>query len=575
MKIFLRLLPLFAFLLYRPAGAQPPALDSYAYKVPALVSKDPKLLPAAIGELERRYPDDLFARAIALNLHGLYVSAVYGSDSALGYHEKALVLAKQLNNLRYLGQTYNYLGVLYFRSGALKQAADYFDRSIRNFEAGGFHSDAFSPHSNRIGIYFNTGNYDKALTRVHELLAAGNLTMSRQGTLYSNLANIYSEKKQADSMEHYTRLAIEAYWQADEPRGVANNYRQSAYWHLKSRQYAAARNDFDMADSIYRSLSIKTYDWYILAGRAELYIRDGPIDSAKAYLQAVAERMQGAEGQNPTFRLDYMQLQSHWLNRIGRTGEALERMEQVMQLKDSLSRTESVTQLYELETIYQSEQKNNQISALKQQNRQQHFINLLLAGSGTVLLAGLVVLFLYFREKGRKQALLARYNLERKNQEIAQRRAEEQRLEAELGFANNQLMNKALSISEQNEFLEELMLRVDELAGKTDIPEMKKWQSVRMQLSKRLSGDENWMVFLEQFEKVNKDFFGHLAASHPDLTVNEQRLCALLKIRMSIKECAAILHISPDSVKQARYRLKKKMGLGADDDLDQHIQLLK
>ncbi|NJO89463.1 MAG: hypothetical protein HC831_11285 [Chloroflexia bacterium] len=54
---------------------------------------------------------------------------------------------------------------------------------------------------------------------------------------------------------------------------------------------------------------------------------------------------------------------------------------------------------------------------------------------------------------------------------------------------------------------------------------------------------------------------------YPDLTPNELKLCALTKLNLNIKETASLLNISPNSVKVARYRLKKRMGLSQDQSL--------
>lgn len=45
-------------------------------------------------------------------------------------------------------------------------------------------------------------------------------------------------------------------------------------------------------------------------------------------------------------------------------------------------------------------------------------------------------------------------------------------------------------------------------------------------------------------------------------------------MNLSIKEMAAILAISPDSVKTARYRLRKKLQLQTEDNLHAFIMTL-
>ena len=79
--------------------------------------------------------------------------------------------------------------------------------------------------------------------------------------------------------------------------------------------------------------------------------------------------------------------------------------------------------------------------------------------------------------------------------------------------------------------------------------------------------EEPWKDFEARFEKVHVQFFKNLSKSYPDLTVNEKRLCAYLRLNMTTKEIAAMIHATPRAVEQARYRLRKHLGLGRDEDL--------
>ena len=60
----------------------------------------------------------------------------------------------------------------------------------------------------------------------------------------------------------------------------------------------------------------------------------------------------------------------------------------------------------------------------------------------------------------------------------------------------------------------------------------------------------------------------------PDLTINDKRLCALLAIDLSTKDIAAIINISPESVKKSRYRLRKKLQLETEDGLSEFLKNL-
>ncbi len=76
-----------------------------------------------------------------------------------------------------------------------------------------------------------------------------------------------------------------------------------------------------------------------------------------------------------------------------------------------------------------------------------------------------------------------------------------------------------------------------------------------------------WTEFEHHFTRVNDPFYISLHRLQPTLTSAEKRLCALMKLNLSTKEIAMIQNKSVRGVESARYRLKKRLGLGENDDV--------
>lgn len=64
---------------------------------------------------------------------------------------------------------------------------------------------------------------------------------------------------------------------------------------------------------------------------------------------------------------------------------------------------------------------------------------------------------------------------------------------------------------------------------------------------------------LMELENTNTHFQQQLKRRFPDLTAYDLRLCTYLKSNLSTKEIATLLNITPDSVKKAKHRLRKKL----------------
>ena len=70
---------------------------------------------------------------------------------------------------------------------------------------------------------------------------------------------------------------------------------------------------------------------------------------------------------------------------------------------------------------------------------------------------------------------------------------------------------------------------------------------------------------LTELQASDFDFQNRLKTKSPGLTAYEVRLCTYLRSSLSTKEIATLLNITPDSVKKAKHRLRKKL-----DALPQH-----
>lgn len=71
--------------------------------------------------------------------------------------------------------------------------------------------------------------------------------------------------------------------------------------------------------------------------------------------------------------------------------------------------------------------------------------------------------------------------------------------------------------------------------------------------------------------KVHGDFLGRLRTEFAELSPNEQRLCAFLRLNLSTKEIAKLMIISSRGVEIARYRLRKKLGLQKGQNLTKFL----
>jgi DNA-binding NarL/FixJ family response regulator len=153
--------------------------------------------------------------------------------------------------------------------------------------------------------------------------------------------------------------------------------------------------------------------------------------------------------------------------------------------------------------------------------------------------------------------------------------SENQALHNAVEMKRQEVMNVALSMVEQKEYLESLNAIVKKLANSKDEKERdglisELGASLRQRLSYERDVDSQY--FYSQAESLHEDFNAKLSENFPDLTQQERRLATLLRLGFSSKYIATLMNITPKSVEISRYRLRQKLGLSKGDNLVNFIK---
>ncbi len=193
-----------------------------------------------------------------------------------------------------------------------------------------------------------------------------------------------------------------------------------------------------------------------------------------------------------------------------------------------------------------------------------------------VILVVIILFTLWFRIKRyihkskerieHEQNILRQKEKEKQEQEIIRLRNE--KLEADLTFKSKELAGSTMSIIKKNEVLSEikseLLLQKDKLGAQ--FPNKYYDKLIRL-IEINLSSEDDWQIFQTNFDRIHENFFRHLKLTYPDLTPNDLKLCALLRLNMNTKDIANLMNITIRGVEVARYRLRKKLDLPSEKNL--------
>lgn len=257
-------------------------------------------------------------------------------------------------------------------------------------------------------------------------------------------------------------------------------------------------------------------------------------------------------------KVDLLEKISQLNNDIGNYQLAYSQMTESKALGDSLFGSQSMRnrQLFEIKDSYRTAKIANQAIQREQDMK-------ILKAEKEKLNQELIFLIILFVLALISSIVVARL-LKRKHR--IERNLAEERSRSELEVKKKELTVTALQLIEKDKLLKEVkegLKQVQERDGDDSIERIK--STIKVNTAK------TWEEFEARFVQVNGKFNEALSAKHPDLSRNELKLCALIKLNFSTKEMADLLGVSADSVNKARYRLRKKLLLKRDDNLVTYI----
>ena len=196
-----------------------------------------------------------------------------------------------------------------------------------------------------------------------------------------------------------------------------------------------------------------------------------------------------------------------------------------------------------------------------------------------ICLTGIIlIIFFYFKRKAQKEKQWLEQSKRRKMEEMENNNLKQQqriselekdKLKIELREKDKQLSIITMNDIKRNTLLVDLKGDITSLANSVEGIDNK--MMVKQALKKidmELNNKESWAIFEQYFNAIFNGLMDRLVAKHPQLTPSDLRLCAYLKLKLNNKEIADLLNISYRSVEMAKYRLRKKLGLGLNDNFN-------
>lgn len=478
-----------------------------------------------------------------------YLAKTHLRKAAYDHAKESYLIAKNVfekcDSTLYVSYCLSEIGLSEGMQGNYSAALEWFTKSYENKLVNGLENTTGMDLHNIANVYMRQGSYDKAIVYYRKSIKLKEGSVDHGA--YMGIGGAYNLQGMSDSAQYYYKktydLAVEAEdeeLQATASINLSNIYFQDKQYHLAIQYLHKARTSRGLharsVPPVYTELG-KNYFGLQLLDSAKYFLELGFIEA-----QRVNSRQYMAEAS------EFLSLVYAALNDF-EEAYAYARMSIVH--SDSINkerRNDVITdQRVKLETL----SKQHEIDNLSKENEiQQYKLTSIITGVSSLAIIAFLG-FLNFR---------SRSHLKQKDLEN-----EKAALRLELDKKVAQLSAHTLHMIHHKNGLEEIEQHLANMDGAGK-------QRIQNVISINKAQEKDWDNFNTYFSEVHAQFFEILSSYHSDLSQSEVRLCALIRMNLANNEIATLLNIEPKSVKMARYRLKKKMRLEEDQDLNNYIQ---
>jgi len=459
---------------------------------------------------------------------------------AMEYAQKSKEISEDLDFDRELANSLSQIGSIYNELGDYDNSSQYFFKSLKLFETLE-DKEGISHSLGNIGMdFFNQQDHNKALEYFNNSLSIAK-QINNQSAIkrqYNNIAVVYGDLKKYDTAIGFLKQALEINVKLGDKLGQGTNIMNIGYDQMNQGDYYAALQSFQKSLDLFVELNNRLHMAECYLNYGFCYYSSGNIDKSIEYFKRALQ-----EGQEQRyFRIIFSAAEI--LNDIyTQKNDTVSAYKFVMLEKsagDSLyaSQKQKLLSKLELQYIYEKKEFKRQLA--------QQIKNTVMYVIIISLVSGLVILGLIFsRHRLRSRFLIL----------------EKEKVESELDIKNRELTINLISLIKKNEMLSDISDKLVELEKNAKSMEAKEIiTQISFEMRNR-TDDKMLNEFTQRFQEVHAGFYEKLLKAYPDLTQNELKLCAFLRLNMTTKDVSELTGQQFSTIDQARYRLRKKLGI--------------
>ncbi|TNE72403.1 tetratricopeptide repeat protein [bacterium] len=390
---------------------------------------------------------------------------------------------------------------------------------------------------------------------------------------YSQMGSIYLDESVIDSAGVYYQKALSLYTKLNHKSGISTMLNRLGDLHLKQKNYDKALSYYQQNFDLVLTFDNKYNLCESNINMSKVLIEMGNYTRAEQFLNKANDIVDLIDSNEMLKEILY----GYYSINLARKNyeKAILYLEKFYDTQLKISEENSKSNLANLQSIYDKESEIYSVKLIQKENDVLAWrFKLILIVLISVIILSIIGFFGYW-QLNKKNKLVLEKESELKFSKDREKELSDKMLQQELDYKQKELVTFTLSLTHKNQLIEDIRDAIKEVLRQTESKSRMELTKIIKLIDHSLNINEDWDHFKTAFEQVHQSFFQELSVRFPDLNANDQRLCALISLNLSLKEVGEILGISSDSVKMARYRLRKKMNLNSEDNLNDFLFKLK
>lgn len=278
---------------------------------------------------------------------------------------------------------------------------------------------------------------------------------------------------------------------------------------------------------------------------AELKLRSGDVDSARYYHELAGKNLEYVG--RPDVRLDYIKMKYRLFDLNAKSDSAYKYLLMHSEIKDEITEENNRDEIKRSNLAFDIER-----SRLRADMEKRKVLILFLSIIFAMVLFGGIIGICFYRR-------------------LQRQRLEKLRTSLDLERSNRKILAMQIVLEEKEVLLNKMNKEMKEMSKQGEISSIAA-KKIGNSMKVHMCAEHQRESFMETFENLSPDFASHIKDKYPDMTESDIRLASYIAIGMDNKHISRVMSIRPESVKQARWRLRVKMGLVKGESLDDFLK---